>query len=497
MSSLFVDSMELVRAPGAYAVEVAPPVVIDGQVVGYLGIVFQGEWGPVNEVGTPSSSAEFLATYFPPGSPHTSAGYYALMRRKRLPLRPVRILKNGVKAAKTATAGTGTYTVTAKYPGTLGNSITVTWKAATDGDAAHRDVEIVLTDPVTGTSRERIRNVVYTTNPDVSASRLIESFTFAAASALPAVDATVTLGVGGTSVAGSNGDPITSTEYEAAFDLLALRAEVTVVTLDDCGAAIRSAVNDALVEHAANNRNRIVVFQAEDQGTAWADVVTTVDTHSPSIRGDRVLPQGAWVKTLDDSGTARTTPFATYVASALVNLEPQQSHAWWDDRATQFYGTIAGIEDAINTADEGVQGDATEKGIGLPIRLESGAYASLHDRTSSLTSGKKFTVTRRIKDFLARSILRAVTSFINGPNWTGRHLDIKGIVDVFLKNQGPKVRREEPRVVAYSTSIANNTSEGIAAGGFNLGLDAQTPAVLEKFGLLLNVGESVTVRETT
>ena len=131
---------------------------------------------------------------------------------------------------------------------------------------------------------------------------------------------------------------------------------------------------------------------------------------------------------------------------------------------TQFYSSIAGVYAPFNTSDADIQGDATDLGIGLPVRLETGDYASLHDRTSSLVSGKRFTVTRRLKDFFARSILASVQSFVNGSNWRGKHLEIKALVDRFLKDQSPKVRRDDPRVVAYSTNIDGvNTSSSIAA----------------------------------
>lgn len=493
--SLFVDSFELQRAPGAVAIEVAPPVTIDGLILGYLGIPFAGEWGPVNVVGEPSGTAEFLATYFPPGSPHTSQGYRALMGRKRLPLRPVRIAKNAVKAVTTASAGGGTYTATAKYEGGLGNSISLTWKAATDGDADHRDVEVLLTNATTGETRERLRNVVVGNPPSVTNSRLLASLTFSlSADALPAVDTTVNLGA---TTAGSDGDAIALAQYTAALTLLALRKEVLVVATDNPGDSLRADVNDAVVAHIAATRNRIAVLQSCNQSETWANVKAYVNAHSPSVRSDRVLHIGAWVQTKDDAGAIQTTPFATYIASALCSLEPQQSHAWWNDLVTAMYGSVAGIVAPFSTDDEDVRGEATDLGICLPIRLDSGAYAALHDRTSSLTSGKKFTITRRLKDFFARSITTGVVSFVNGLNWRGRQLDVKTVVDEFLGRQDAAARPDDPRLVAWSTSISPNTPASTAAGNFALAFDGQTPAVMEKIGLLLNVGEGVTVRETT
>lgn len=491
MATLFVDSVETQQAPGAYVVELAPPRVIEGLIGGFIGYAFQGEWGPVNVATEPGSTSEFLAMYFPAGTPHTSAGYRGLMRRRRMPLRPVRITNGAATAAVTAAAGTGTYTATALYPGTVGNSIVLTWKAATDGDAAHRDLVVTLSHAVTGSTSERIRNVVFGTDLTFTNSALLASLTFATASALPAADVTATL------IGGTNGSAVTSTHYRTALALLALRSDILVVVTDDPGDSIRDAVNDELVAHVLSKRDRLGVIQTTPANAVWADVKTYINTHSPTVRSDRIIPCGAYVQALDDAGAAQTVPFTTFVASALANLEPQQSHARWEDLATQYYSGIAGVVAPFSTDDDDLRGEATNIGVLLPIRLDTGAYAALHDRTSSLTSGKRFITTRRIKDFLARSIRSTVQSYVNNINWRGKQTQIKALVDNFLNRQGPAVRKDEPRIIAYSTDINSvNTPESIALGGFNLALDAQTPSVMEKIGLMFNVGETVSVRES-
>lgn len=510
MPPLFSDNLALERAPGVYAIELAPPVVIQGQVLGYIGFVFQGEWGPMGVVGEPSGTAEFNTTYFPPGSPHNSTGYYALMRRKRMPLRPVRITPTGTApatAAVVAAAGTGTYTLTARYPGALGNSIVATWRAATDGDAAHRDLELTLSNATTGVTTERVRNIVLNTDLDLTVtsanlpggSNLLASLTFSTGSALPAAGASVTLGsaTGATSAtAGSNGVAVAA-DYTTALALLALRTDLFVVCTDDPGDSLRDAVNDALVAHVAATRRSLAVFQSSAQGASWSTVKSDVNNSSPTYRSDRTLPQGAWVKVQDDTGVERITPWTTFVASALVNTEPQQSHAWRDEIVTQLYSGVASIYAPFNTADSDIQGDATEQGIGLPVKIDSG-HAALHDRTSSLTAGKKFTITRRLKDFFARALVTNLQSYVNGSNWRGRHLEVKALVDAFFAGESPEGRPNDPRVVTFATNIDSvNTSGTIAAGNFSLGIDARTPSVMEKIGLLFNVGETVTVRETT
>ena len=486
---LFIDSLSLARSAGAYAVEIAPPRVVEDQIVGYVGLPMQSEWGPDNVVGEPAGSADLLNTYFPAGSPRTSTGYRALVGRKKMPLRPVRCMKSDAAAASRVISVTGgTLVITARYKGTLGNSITAQVKAASDGDAAKFDLEVVLTDTVTGTTRGTIRNIVMGEDPELPGEEAILLASVAwtgTPSAIPAADVSpvaLTLGSDGTGA-------VDATEYNAAIDLLAARNEVFVVVTDDCGSSARVFVNEHLLLHAqTTTRNRLVVLQ-ENVSAAWSAVKTRVAT----VRGDRVIDCGAWVQVYDDSGAVVTSPAATFVASALANLEPQNSHAWWDDSVTDLYTAIVGIVAPFNTADPDVQAEATEQGICLPFRLESGRYAFLHDRTTSLTTGRRYATTRRLKDFFARSILGTIRSFVNGPSLRGRHLEVKALVDGFMARQVTA-----QRCVAYSSAIDGvNSPASLALGQFSLALDAQTPSVMEKIGLLLNAGETVTVREAS
>lgn len=487
-SPLFIDSLALARAAGAYAIEIAPPRVVEDQVVGHVGIPLQCEWGPDNVVGEPAGSADLLATYFPPGSPRTSTGYRALVGRKKMPLRPVRCMKSDAAAASRtiAVTGPGTLIITALYKGTLGNSITTEVKAASDGDPNHFDLEVVLTDTVTGTTRGTIRNIEVGVDPELPGpeSLLLASVVWGGTpSAIPALDGAPVALTTGTNGTGSVG----ATEYNAAIDLLAARDEVFVVVTDDVGSAARAAVNSKLLTHAqSTTRNRLVVLQG-DVSASWSTSKTTVAT----VRGDRVVFVGAWVQVYDDSGATVTSPASTFIASALANTEPQQSHAWWDEVVTDLYTSIIGIVAPFSTSDPDVQAEATEQGVCLPVRLESGRFAFLHDRTTSLTTGRRYAITRRLKDFFARSILSTIRSFVNGPSLRGRHLEVKALVDGFM---GRQVTAQ--RCSAYSSAIDGvNTPASIALGQFALALDATTPAPMEKIGLLLNAGETVTVRE--
>lgn len=492
MPGLFITSPVEARYPGVFALETAPPRVIAGVSSGYIGFVGQFDWGPVQQVVAIESPAHFLNTFAPAGSPRSSTGYYALMRRKKLVLKVVRVLSSDAVAASKSDAGTGGNLVsTAKYPGALGNSISRTIAAATDGDAAKRDLTYTLTDSITGTTVEVYRNVAMNSTVDVTNSKLLASIAFSGGTmtAWPS-NGTANL------ASGSNGSALVATDYTgtvgSADKGVALFEgtngnNVRVVCHDDCGDSIRAAVNTGFVAHAADRGDRIAILEG-NQNASWSAVKTAL---TGSLVTDRDVYNGAWCKVLDDAGVLRISPLSTFWATAFVNQLPHESHAWWDDKVTDLYAGIEEIYAPFATDSPTIKAEATERGICLPVQLASGRFAALHDRSASQTAGKLFTIRRRITDFLAKSIVAAIPSFVNGPNVVEQQRQLKAQVDAFLTTQV-----KAGVIVAFSTDITTvNDSTSVAAGGFNIGIDAKTPSVMERITLLLNAGETVTVRE--
>lgn len=490
MPSTFISSPAEARYPGAFALETAPPRQIAGVSSGYIGLVGQFDWGPSQQVVTVESPAHFLNTFAPAGSSRASTGYWALMKRKKLVLKIVRVLSSDAVPASKTDAGTGGNLVsTAKYPGTMGNSITRTIAAATDGDTAKRDLTYTLTNAVTGTTVEVYRNVSLNVSPDVSQSKLLASIAFSGGTM------TVWPANGTANLAsGSNGSAIVATDYTGTLGsadkgvaLFEAHSDVRVVCHDDCGAGIRATVNTGFIAHAADRGDRLALLEG-DQNASWSTVKGLM---TGSLVTDRCIFTGAWVKVLDDAGVKQITPMSTFLASVLVNFLPMESHAWWDDKITDFYAGIEEIYAPFATDSATIKAEATEKGICLPVQLASGRFAALHDRTTNQTTGKLFAIRRRITDFLAVSILRNIPSFVNGPNVSEQQRLLKSQVDTFLSSQV-----KAGVLVSFSTDILTvNDSASIAAGGFAIGIDAKTPSIMERILLLLNAGETVTVRE--
>jgi hypothetical protein len=598
--ALFVDAISDIQQPGVFALELASPLVVEGIPNGYIGYSFQAPWGPVKTAYLPTSQGDMIATYFPPGSPHTSTGYYGIVRRKKFNSVMVRVLGGSagllppiitgithggtpgttsysyrvtaVNAAgetigsqtvttatgaatlnstdnnviawgtvtgavsynvyRTAAAGTPnttgkinaspvmttTFTDTglsasgsvptsntsgytqavcylldasnvavaelvAIYPGTLANTaLTAQVAAASDGVANHFDLIVTLSDATTGSTSERFPNLQTQATsilPNTATSRLLASFSLINTPSTRPANATYTF------AGGSDGSAVAATDYDAAFGQLDLRDDVDVYVTDDVGDSIRSAVNSDLLDHVALKTDRIAMLQGPPSQTLSAAL-----TDKANYVSDRIRYVGNWVTVLDDQGNVVTSPAATFMASAYVNLEPQQSPAWWADQVTDFYTGINSIlSPQFSSADDGTQKTCTQAGITLVIRRPSGRYAFLNDRTTSSNINFRFGVTRRIKDFLAKSWANALDPYVNGPNLPTEWQQIKIGLDNFNNLQvlaGRLIAVDPVDIVSGN----NNTTQ--TAGQFIFKVTGKSPTVMEQIIAELNVGPGVT-----
>lgn len=497
---LFISDVSQALWSDVFAIQVAPPTVIEGVSLGFMGFVGQFEWGPAESVYTPLDTVDFLNTFAPTGAPRQSTGYRALKGRPNLSVKVVRVLHSDAVAASKAIVGTGgNINLAAKYKGTLGNSIVVTQAAAASGVTTNRDFTVSLTDPVTGTTSESYPDVplpngggLVTVN--VASSLLLASFTLDSAM-------TVFPANGSTNLAsGSNGSAVTSADYtgtQGANDkgvaLFEAESEVFVVAHDDCGDTNRAAINAAFAAHADYMGDRTAVVDASPNDANWAAVKAEV---TGGLVDSRVIFCGAWTTILDDGGVAVNSPLSTFVANIFCNVPAFQSHAWRDDRITKYYAAINSIVSNFSVVAPVVRRDALNMGICLPIKLKSGKYSTQHDRNTNTSPSQRFMVTRRINDYLARSLVAGSDSFVNGPNVTDQQRQLKMAVDSFMGRVGRLgyLATDASGVPLFSVDIKGvNNSVSIGLGQFSIAINATSPAPMEKIFLLMNVNPFVVV----
>jgi hypothetical protein len=493
---LFIDSQAEAEFAGAFALEIDAPATIEGVSLGYIGFVGQFAWGPVQSVITPANAAEFLEMFEPRGSPRTSTGYRALKGRKKLKLKVVRALAaDAVAASNVLVATGGNITSTGKYKGPFGNSITRQIKAAASGDATKRDFVFAVTDAVTGSTIETYSDVPLPAggnpvNVDVSKSKLLASLVIAGTVTAWPVNSTAAL------TGGSNGAAIGTSDYvgtEGGADkgaaLFEGESDVRVVCHDDCGNTNRAAINAGFAAHAQYMDDRLAILDGDADAANWAAVKAAV---TGGLVSDRMLPCGGWVQIFDDGGALVTSPLSTFIASARINLEPHQSHAWRATRVTDYYTAIQGVVANFSFQSPQIKKEAFALGIQLPIKLASGRWALQHDRNSNTSVAKRYTTRRVYTDYLALSLVAGVDEYVNGPNAVEGNRELSGIVvKNFLEREKTKGRCAD-----YGINTSMNTPASIGAGDFSVGVTAITISPRERIFFLLNVGPTVTITDT-
>jgi len=377
----------------------------------------------------------------------------------------------------------------AKYAGTLAHGFVVTVAAASGGDATKFDLAVSLSNAVTGATGETYKNLKTAATAvlaDVSGSVLLSSYALVGTPASRPANGAYSF------VGGSNGAAVAAADYDDAFDALDAEDDVSVFGADDCGDSIRPTVNGYILTHAQGKTDRQGFVQS-NTGDAWATVKTDVTSYR-----DKSVKYFTWAYVRDVNGVEQLSPAWTFAATGVVSQKPNQSEAWWADDTTELYSAISSLpSDKVSSADETVRGDATELGICIPIKLPSGRYAMLHDRTTSTTLNERYGVTFRIRRYIAKSSITGLAPWTNGPNGPSDQRDAKTAMDNFLESCVAAGYLVVPPsgTVAYKTDIGSgvNTSASVAAGEFAIALEATTCSVMEKIFLLFQVGPTVVV----
>lgn len=508
------------RAPGFYVIPIAQPNQINGITGGRLGIAGQNDWGPdAREEGAyvPDSGADLLSTFYPAGSSRTTTLWLAMTNRVPTPWTIARVLPtNALRATCTASGVYGNVDAVARFKGTLPNTkMTLTVAAAGGGDSTKRKVTITLSDSRTGTTIETYDNLAAGDTPVVAGIRSdgSKSYLLWSLSVWSGLTSWPTSGTYAFS-GGSNGSAITSSDYDVAIGALDAKPDIIEFGADDCGDAIRPAVNGYLVIHEQNKTERFACL-SYNQADGAATIFGSGSSGVGSFR-DKGARMFGWVKTRGIDGNEYLTPHWTFAATADAALKPNQSAAWRSIDLAKFYAGISSVP--INTTgnsfdwtDETIIGNATDNGVAIPYRTSQGVYTILHDRTTSLAINERFHTTQKQIRYVDLSIIQAAEPYQNGPLSGDQKRAFKAAVDAFLYAdavdvaQQNAVRRADASTVRkypqwgvgdpmFRTDIDSvNDIDKEQRGEFYIRLDMVCFSTLEKGFLLRNIGTAPTI----
>lgn len=483
---------------GVNILEVLPPGQIRSGGSTVVAIVGDFPWGPVNVLTEVNTAGEFFATFCPPA--FSAAGTYAAMDaflNKAFPagMQICRIAPTSVvaaTAAKTYNDGAGTpassTTVTAKYPGLLGSSISVAWSEnATDATARDATVTIGTTYSVTYPSVATIvSTALVVTDPG---DPFVTFSKHASGTLVPAVAAASALtgGADGTAVAG---DYVGSSSSAVGIRLLyadAVDPDVTFVA--SCPSGLIASVNTGLEAFAADTNKGVVVLSVPASQTEAQAKAYVVD-----YRDDRIVYPWPRVKTTDFYDT--TAPVITvdpcsFMAALIAATDPWLSPGG----PRQSRGPLVGITGLENASISTSGYDALSAAGVCSIAMFGGSAIVRKAVTTSTTSGLEKIRRRRTADYLEKAIATRLQEYVEtpldldlttqalGPN-TGAEI---GEVSAYLANEKFKGHIKDYAVDPWGSATALD----LAAGIWTIAIAVTTYSDQDTIILRFNVGDGV------
>jgi len=492
--AVFITSTAQARRHGVYAIERTPPATVRATGTGTGVLVAQFAWGPSQKLTYPSDTASLINMVAPPGMDRRTKGYLSVIRKGFPRLGFIRVLGATAVAATCILLGTGpatALTLTAKYPGTAGNSIIAVVSTATDGNATHYNLSVSITGP-TGTTVDFLQNlstVNIGTATQIANAYLIGATTSPGTGLVP-LPGTYTF-------SGGTDGTITATDYvgtpgtaNKGVALCETDQSVDAVFTGDPGNTIRPAVNAGFQGHADLMTDRVAYLNG-DSGMTAAQVLTDVANY----RSLRVCYADVWPYIYDDTdGTKTLVPPAPFAASVASQLSPSTSIAW---KSPECQALLSGIIDleadrgdgAATNSDQGITTLIRERDGGFTFEAAKNTYNAVDPSRGSLKR-------TRMGHYLGRSVTGSFRPYVDSPNVPSNQQDEIDAVTDFLATLLNNARIDAnhlPHIVGYTIQDirAFNPQVSIDQGNFVVPADVKISSDQERIFFSVNYGETV------
>ncbi|MDR3736038.1 MAG: hypothetical protein P4L10_10945 [Acidobacteriaceae bacterium] len=316
--------------PGLY-VQIVPPQVaaLTGVPTDKIGVVGTAVWGPVNTPTVIGTMAEYATTFGAVQNRTYDMGtaVACAVLQGAQNFQCVRVT-DGTDTAADCVIGSTAITLTARYTGTLGNSMTAT--IAVGGAASSYNVTIAIPgfNPeiftnITGTGNAFWLNLASAINNGQGAlrgpSQLVSAVAGSAVTA-PTLGANVFTG-------GTDGTTTITSAVLVGTDTVP-RAGMYALRGQGCGLMVLADATDATqwsVQASFALAEGIYNIQALPAGTSIATGITTVQTSGSNTYAAKIM-HGDWVYWYDQANAViRLVSPQGFVAGRLANLSPEQS----------------------------------------------------------------------------------------------------------------------------------------------------------------------------
>jgi len=494
--SLFVTSTSAATRHDVYAIKATPTPQIRAGGTGRVGYVAQFPWGPERERYLAPDIGTAKKLFAPPGMSRTGYGYLGLLARAYPELVIVRATNDSAAKATcalTVAGPTTKVTLTAKYKGVAGNSMTATVSDATDGDANHFNLTVTVTS-ASGTTSDVLKNINFSgtgadstfTQEQLDALQLIgvpvktaagrpdnvvaKAFSAGADGSISGADYVGTAGTGNKGLTILEGDPA-----------------ISHVFTDYPGSGLIATVNAGLVAHRVLMGDRCVYMNGIP-AQSLSDVATDVALYRDA--GTEYVDPWAYIYD-DTTGALQLVPPAGFEASVAAQLSPSTSAAW---KATEVQAMLSGIVKLETDRGAGA-GSNTAQGITTLIKEQSGGHtfeAAVNTIATTDPTQEDHTTTR-MDQYIAKAFVRSLRGSVDAPNVPQNRDDIVLALDRFmsgLKRAQTGDPNHTPHVMDYAIPPldAANTATSLAAGDVFIQLAVQYSTGMKRIFLIMKSG---------
>lgn len=479
-------------------VQIVPPTVslLNGVPSNILGVVGTAQWGPVNSPVPFSSMADYSRAFGAIQNRKYDMGTIVAtaVQQGANNFRGVRVT-DGTDAAATATVQTNCLTLTAKYTGSLGNSLQATFSAGSAANTSRVTIALPgqapeVFDNIAGSGNTLWVNMAAAINNGQSASRGKSDWMVASAGAGTTAlsPATVTLSGGTDGATTITASVLLGTDTGSRTGMYALRNTGTsIAVLADCDDSTSWATQ---VTYGLSEGTYMVgVGPANDTPSNAASTKTTAGIDSYAFK----LLLGDWIYWLDTvNNLTRVVSPQGFVAGLMSNQSPEQSPL-----NKQVFGVVAtqrSIQNRTYSAAElQILGQAGIDAITNPV--PGGSYFGVrfgHNTSSNpVTNGDNYT---RMTNYIAYTLNAGMGKYV-GKLQSQRSDDptrtqAKATVDAFLSGM-----RQQNQIDDFQTicDLTNNQPSRIALGYMQMDAKVRYLSVVEKFLINVEGGQSVQV----
>lgn len=483
---------------GVNTFDIAPPASAVGALSKKVGIVMHLGWGDQNLVTEITSFAQFRSLFYPEAFGDIDTDTYPAMKAllgKRFPgpFYVCRINPTGTPDVATVysyTVSGGAFVGTAKYTGTLGNAISVTWAAATDADSAHRNLTISIGTTYSVTYENvTLTSVLSLGNPYITWTASSSPSALPAAAASPS---STTAGVDGVAVAG---DYVGSSSSSVGIrKFYAGNVNVDSLFVAECPSAILNAVNIGLVAYADDaGKNGEVYLCSVASQTASAAA-----TYAASYRSGTSKVVYTWPRLIGPNTFDATFPDVTVDGNAFAAVMGAAVDPWMSPEGKTSARYLTWVTDLeTNDSPDGTIDTLADAGVSSFYNEDTLGVIMIPAVTTNITSGQENLQRSRYRDYVNSNLSAIAIQYLGLPtdvDLTGQTLgetsgSLVGAITAFLQAE-----KDKRHIAAYSVDpFGSNTQDDIDAGDFTVAVAVDLFAPMRRIVLKTTIGSTVQI----